>query len=225
MRLPHFTAPKDKPRNLRIVSFERELELLRFALEHADQFDHFAPFIPAIQTLLETGQWTDGHLSWELREGDFREMILKETYRPHLIYFDPYSSKKNREMWTVDCFKSMRAISREDGTCSLLIRRRRRFGWPFWPGDFFLGKGPASGPKKRPPLPRRSCLILRIRWAPSGLEDGSAHIPNFRLSFHPKVLLRFANLFELIRNSSTFREVQPMKIVLWASRHFSKATS
>lgn len=138
-------------RPLRIVSFERELELLRYALKHAEKFPHFEGFVPAIQTLLERGEWNSGNIAWELRHGDFRQLIETEVRRPHLIFFDPYSSKVNREMWSVDCFKSLRRISREaaeGGTLLYTYSQATPVRVAILAGGFFLGHGPATGPKE-----------------------------------------------------------------------------
>ena len=138
-------------RPLRIVSFERELELLRFALKHADRFAHFAGFTTAIETLLEKGEWSGPKVAWELRHGDFRELIQTEKHRPHLIYFDPYSSKVNREMWSVDCFKSVRRVSRESaegGTLLYTYSQATPVRVAILAGGFFLGRGPSTGPKE-----------------------------------------------------------------------------
>lgn len=144
---------KDTPgaRPMRIVSFERELELLRYALKHADRFEHFAGFTEAITVLLEKGEWSDGSVSWELRHGDFRKLIETEKRKPHLIFFDPYSSKVNREMWSVDCFKSLRAKSREaaeGGTMLYTYSQATPVRVAILAGGFFLGHGHASGPKE-----------------------------------------------------------------------------
>ncbi len=138
-------------RPLRIVSFERELELLRYALKHAAQFAHFAGFTEAIETLLDKGEWSEGKISWELRHGDFRKLIENEKYKPHLIFFDPYSSKVNREMWSVECFKSLRAKSREaadGGTMLYTYSQATPVRVAILAGGFYLGHGHASGPKE-----------------------------------------------------------------------------
>ena len=133
---------------LRIISFERELELLRFALKHADQFAHFAGFVPAINQLLESGAWTDGKINWELRHGDFVDLIKTETVRPHMIYFDPYSSKVNREMWSVETFQKLRALAHPAGTRLYTYSQATPVRVAILAAGFFVGHGPASGPKE-----------------------------------------------------------------------------
>jgi len=138
-------------RPLRIVSFERELELLRYALKHAEKFDHFTGYVAVVNELLQKGRWSDGQVTWELRHGDFLQAIKSEPHRPHLIYFDPYSSKVNREMWSVSCFKSLRAISRgadQGGTMLYTYSQATPVRVAILAGGFFVGHGLSSGPKE-----------------------------------------------------------------------------
>ena len=87
-------------RRLHIVSFENNLELLRFALANANAFDHMRGFEEALTTLLETNHWESptGLVTWDLRPGDFLELIDHETYYPELVFYDPYSPAVNQEM-------------------------------------------------------------------------------------------------------------------------------
>ncbi|NJM09541.1 MAG: methyltransferase [Bdellovibrionaceae bacterium] len=138
-------------RPLRLVSFERELELLRYTLLHADKFDRFTGFTEVITELLEKGRWSSGRIAWELRHGDFLDAVKTEVYRPHLIYFDPYSSKVNREMWSVSCFKRLRALSRDEaegGTMLYTYSQATPVRVAILAGGFFVGHGLASGPKE-----------------------------------------------------------------------------
>ena len=99
---------KNLPRPLRIVSFEIDMRLLRFALDHSHEFDHFKGFEEAIAAILNVGSWNQGHISWELYEGDFLQRIEEVNKKCHLIFYDPYSPKQNQEMWTTQCFKKLR---------------------------------------------------------------------------------------------------------------------
>lgn len=137
-------------RKLRIISFERELELLKFALEHSAHFEHFKGYESILTEILTTGKWSDGTISWELRHGDFLSFIEIETYRPHLIFFDPYSSKVNQEMWTTNCFKKIRALAREPaegGTSLFTYSQATRIRVALIYAGFFVGYGSATGLK------------------------------------------------------------------------------
>ena len=103
-------APPARP--LHIVSFENNLSLLEFALQNAAAFPHMTGFETALRSLLRDLNWKSpcGMITWELRPGDFRDVIQKDAptlVMPQLIFFDPYSPSVNREMWTLECFQDL----------------------------------------------------------------------------------------------------------------------
>ncbi|HMN67751.1 MAG TPA: MnmC family methyltransferase [Bdellovibrionales bacterium] len=134
-------------RPLRLVSFEREMKLLRFALDHADLFDHFKGFETAVQSILETGCWTEEGLTWELRHGNFVELIDSEPTAANLIFYDPYSSRKNQEMWGADIFRKVRAKCAQDAVL-FTYSRATPVRVAFLKAGFYIGKGLATGAKE-----------------------------------------------------------------------------
>lgn len=137
-------------RPLRIVSFERETSLLRFALDHAGSFDHFRGFERAMENLLADGTWQAEGMTWELREGDFLDRIGKEAHGADLVFFDPYSMTVNPEMWTVECFRQIRAKCREEseeGALLLNYSRATPFRTALFLAGFYVGQGPETGLK------------------------------------------------------------------------------
>lgn len=95
---------------LRIVSFENNLELLEFTLLHARVFDHLVGFEDALTQILSKHHWTSscGSIIWDLRAGDFLQLIESEPFVADLIFFDPYSPSVNQDMWTLDSFTKLR---------------------------------------------------------------------------------------------------------------------
>jgi tRNA U34 5-methylaminomethyl-2-thiouridine-forming methyltransferase MnmC len=92
----------------RLVSFEIDLELIKFTLEHHSVFPHFKGYELILEKLLKDRCWEEGHIKWELHEGDFLETIDNVTSTCHLVYYDPYSPKVNQEMWTTGCFRKLK---------------------------------------------------------------------------------------------------------------------
>lgn len=138
------------PRPLRIVSFERETELLRFALAHADQFDHFKGFEAALTSILEKGTWSGPGVEWNLRKGNFLERIDEETYKADLVFYDPYSLTVNSEMWTVDCFQKLLRLCKrgsEGGAMLFNYSRATPFRVALLMAGFYVGIGPGTGLK------------------------------------------------------------------------------
>lgn len=133
-------------RPLRLVSFERDLELLQFALANAHHFSHFAGFEEAVQAILTCGKWEERGIVWELRHGNFIELIDRETHAANLVFYDPYSFKKNSEMWVPEVFRKVRAKCALDGIL-LTYSRATPIRVGLLMAGFFVGMGIATGEK------------------------------------------------------------------------------
>ncbi len=96
-------------RALQIVSFENDLNLLRFTLKHAHRFSHLDGYLDALRGLITHHHWqsADGSIDWQLRAGDFLQTIEKEPFHADVIFFDPYSPAVNQDMWTLDAFAKL----------------------------------------------------------------------------------------------------------------------
>ena len=146
----HCARSLQKRRPLKLISFEVNLELLRFALENAHHFDHFQGFEPAIAAILEHGVWREEGIEWHLRHGDFADLIEKEKEKANLVFFDPYSPKKNIDMWTEATFAKLnRACARgeEEGAVLFTYSRATPVRVAMFMGGFYVGTGLASGLK------------------------------------------------------------------------------
>lgn len=144
--------PDLKGKKFCIVSFEKDLSLLEFALKHRDQFQHFTGFESALKQILERGFWQEGELQWQLRPGDFLENIKKENLRPDFIFYDPYSPKVNQEMWTTFCFQQLYdkcKSAEEGGTLLLTYSQATKIRSALILAGFFVGLGPATGLKEQ----------------------------------------------------------------------------
>lgn len=181
-------------RPVRLVSFERDLELLRFALDHASQFEHFRGFENAIETLLAEGRWRNGTVDWQLRHGDFPELITTETSRADLIFFDPYSPAVNGDMWTVNTFKKLRLACADSGSLLLTYSRSTPIRAALLHAGFFVGAGPATGLK-----PETTQASTRLE----DLENpfGSAWLERWKRSHVPHPLEAQESEFEALRAS------------------------
>jgi tRNA U34 5-methylaminomethyl-2-thiouridine-forming methyltransferase MnmC len=140
-------AIPSRPRELRVISFERDLDLLRFALANADKFPHFYGYERPIQQLLKAGKWEAEGLHWELRHGNFLKTIKSEKLKPHLIYYDPYSQKVNSEMWSIETFREVRGTCRDD-TLLMTYSQATPVRVALLAAGFFVGRGVSSGPKE-----------------------------------------------------------------------------
>ncbi len=164
---------KDQSRPLNIVSFEKDLELLQFALNNSSHFSHFRGFETAIEEILKYGAWTQGKIQWQLRQGDFLEQIEVETTRPHVIFFDPYSPKMNQEMWSTSCFQKLHRISRppaEGGTRLYTYSQSTRIRAALLSAGFYVGYGTGTGLKEETTVAATNPLDLKHPLGQSWLQ-------------------------------------------------------
>ncbi len=145
----HCSVSLMQARPLRIVSFERDLDLLRFALENATYFEHFSGYEKNISELLEKNSTQVGNIHWELRHGDFVSLIESEKNLAHVIFYDPYSPSVNQDMWTLDLFKKLRkkCTLSEEGTLLLTYSKATPIRSALLCADFFVGAGMGTGEK------------------------------------------------------------------------------
>jgi queuine tRNA-ribosyltransferase len=95
-------------RNLRIVSFENDLDSLRLAVRHNREFPYLRHSGPA--AILAEGHWQSTRfagLTWRLVHGDFLEMISSASAPPDLIFYDMFSSQSSADQWTLVAFQQL----------------------------------------------------------------------------------------------------------------------
>ncbi|MEO6026987.1 MAG: tRNA guanosine(34) transglycosylase Tgt [Candidatus Binatia bacterium] len=109
------TALPAPTRPLHLVSFEHDVASLRLALRHAIKFPHL--HYPAPGTVLRFGEWRSElfPIVWTLFEGDFRQHLTAAP-TPDCIFWDPFSSKTDTPMWTLECLESVFAECAEHDT-------------------------------------------------------------------------------------------------------------
>ncbi|MDZ4725677.1 MAG: tRNA guanosine(34) transglycosylase Tgt [Leptospira sp.] len=131
-----------------IESFENDLTPLKLAFNNHGKFPHL--FHKAPKQILQNQNWLgdDGLLEWKLYLGDYQEMYSLARI-PDIIFYDPFSSKTNSYLWSVEFFSKLYAyLSKSEKQVSLYtysaatsIRAAMLYA------GFFVGKGVATGPK------------------------------------------------------------------------------
>jgi queuine tRNA-ribosyltransferase len=102
--------PGHELRPMRLISFENDLDSLKLAFAHSDQFTYLRHSAPA--AILKEGRWqskTLPGLSWGLVPGDFFERIAaspqsEEIPAPDLVFYDMFSFKTQARDWTRQAF-------------------------------------------------------------------------------------------------------------------------
>jgi len=143
-------ATSDLPCSLRIISFDRTLEPLEFALRHAAELGYFSGYEKAARELLDTGRALGGR--WELRLGDFPGWLRhhpRAAPAPHAILFDAFSPAKNPAMWTASLFTDLHRCLDPQRPCAMpTYSRSTMLRVTLLLAGFFVGAGRATGEKE-----------------------------------------------------------------------------
>jgi len=134
-------------RPLRIVSFENDLDSLRLALRHREDFPYLR--VDAVTALLKDGHWesrSHAGLSWLLVPGDFLETMSRAP-TPDIIFYDMFSTKTSAPLWTAATFRRVfQACAGQDAelftyTCSTANRAA------LLAAGFYVARGRNAGEK------------------------------------------------------------------------------
>lgn len=143
---------------IRIVSFDRTLEPLIFALEHSRELPFLRGWEERLRRLLKEQSIQfelpgGAKVHWETKVGDFPKWLLlpasREWPKPHAIFFDAYSPATNPEMWTVDVFRGIYQLLDPARPCSMpTYSRSTMLRVTLLVAGFFVGRGHATGEKE-----------------------------------------------------------------------------
>lgn len=149
-------------RPMRLVSFENEPSGAEFAMEEAAALGYPAGYEDALDELLERGVVElPGGLRWELRLGDFTQLVAEEPARADLIFFDPFSPASNPEMWSLPSLEGLYRC-RRPGAETRLVTYSSAFGVRagLLAAGFFVGEGPRPGERGATTLAATSLSAL-----------------------------------------------------------------
>ncbi|MBI1176705.1 hypothetical protein GC207_04615 [bacterium] len=144
-------------RRVRMVSFDRTLEPLRFARQHADTLGYFGDLTCHVDQLLKSSVVNFQHgaraVHWEVKLGDFPTLMADESITdlpaPHAILFDAYSPARNAAMWTLPLFGALQRRLSENRPCVMpTYSRSTMLRTTLLLAGFFVGVGHATGEKE-----------------------------------------------------------------------------
>ena len=125
-------------------SFERDLDAFRLALSQTGPFAHLRH--PAPHILAHRGRFERDRLAWQLHEGDFLGH-LDTAPRPDVVFYDPFSSKVDAPLWSLDTFRRLRA--RLTGPAELFTyTNSTALRTSLLAAGFHVARGVPSGPKE-----------------------------------------------------------------------------
>lgn len=170
-------------RPVKLVSFERDLDSFKLAMQHPDRFPEQKH--PAAFRLSALGFWqsTEPAIEWSLIEGDFFEK-MHEAPRPDLILYDPFSFKVDAQLWSQECFEKILTIanSGEDARGAELYTYSSSTGvrGVLLSAGFYVARGVATGVKAETTIATSKLLpgfeYLGAEWL-ARWEKSGARIP------------------------------------------------
>jgi len=163
---------RDVCARLRIVSFDRTPDALRFAAQHAEELQFPLGFESAIQQLLDGthAKFTHGSLcvSWQVQLGEFPLLLAEAASRrgsfpaPHAIFFDAFSPARNSEMWTLPLFENLFRCLDSRRPCSLAtFSRSTAARVAMLLAGFFVGVGESIAGKEETTVAANSLELIR----------------------------------------------------------------
>jgi len=161
-------ATRDVACSLRILSFDKTLEPLQFALAHGDKLPFLSGYAQHAGRLLENQSvaFSDGpqRAQWDLRLGDFPTLIADldlSLPAPHVILFDAFSPAKNPAMWTAPLFAALYRRLDPARPCAMpTYSRSTMLRVTLLLAGFFVGVGHATGEKEETTIAANDLSLL-----------------------------------------------------------------
>lgn len=145
---------KSSARRLSILSFDRSLAALELALEpaHRSAFALDGEAYFAARALFTHGAYENERISWRLYLGDLvaslRALALDVPSSADIVYWDPFSPRKNPEAWTLAAFSALRPLCRATVTLHT-YSRATQVRTALLLAGFFVGETDAIGGERQ----------------------------------------------------------------------------
>jgi len=175
------------PCSLYVHSFDRTVEALRFALQHATELTYLAGYETTIDRLLEEDQAKivekQRTVHWQLHLGDFPSLVRQSApfrhIAPHAVLFDPFSPTRNPDMWTLDLFARLFQLLDPARPCAMATySRSTMLRVTLLVAGFYVGTGQATGEKEETTIAANTPALLRWpldrRWLARARRSTSA---------------------------------------------------
>ncbi|BHH86237.1 TIGR01212 family radical SAM protein [Desulforhopalus sp. 52FAK] len=102
-------------KELHITALEMDSTVVaKAALELREENEYF-DWNNCLETLVTIGYWQENGCSIQLNWGDARHTVQQLDAQFDLIWLDAFSTQRNSELWTVDFFKKLKPLLRDDG--------------------------------------------------------------------------------------------------------------
>jgi hypothetical protein len=167
-------ASADLPCLLRVISFDRTIEPLRFALQHSEKLGYFGGYEKVVAQFIQTGRASFSHGHWELRAGDFPRLMRDNSQplpAPHAILFDAFSPARNPAMWTAALFSDLFHRLDPRRPCAMpTYSRSTMLRVTLLLAGFSVGVGHATGEKEETTIAANTPELLCEPLSPAWLQ-------------------------------------------------------
>jgi tRNA U34 5-methylaminomethyl-2-thiouridine-forming methyltransferase MnmC len=180
-------ATRNIPCPLRLLSFDRTVEPLRFALRHVETLGYFSGYEAQAERLLADrhATFSDGAraVEWTLHVTDFPTLLRQSPAlklpKPHTVLFDAFSPATNPEMWTQPLFADLFRLLDLQRPCALATySRSTMLRVALLLAGFFVGTGHATGEKEETTIAANTLALisdpLDRRWLARARRSSSA---------------------------------------------------
>jgi len=130
-------------KNLKIISLEKDSEILK-ELSSLDIPDYLKEDFDKVKIVAKKLYFNDSNTEIRVLLGDANETIkeLNETF--DAVFLDPFSPKKNPELWTLEFFKEIKKRMKQSGvlvtySCASSVRKNLK------DAGFIIKDGPCVG--------------------------------------------------------------------------------
>ena len=133
-------------RQLKLVSFENDLDSLRLALDHMAWFKYLRHAAP--RAIVSAGRWVSDTpaIEWCLLSGDFTAR-KQDAPAPDIIFFDPFSFKTDSSLWTLRAFRELMDLCGKNAVALFTYTYSTSVRAAMLAAGFFVAKGRGTGPK------------------------------------------------------------------------------
>jgi queuine tRNA-ribosyltransferase len=168
-------AATEARRPLHLLSFEHDTASFRLARRHPRRFPHLQG--PAAGRLLRVGEWRSERpaCTWTLVDGDFRARMA-DVPVPDVIFYDPFSLRTDRALWTLACFAQVFAACADHDTELFTYSAATPVRAALLVAGFLVARGAPTGTKQEttlamtPAAARRATARGRVLLGPEWLE-------------------------------------------------------
>ncbi len=164
---------EEEKSSLKVISFENDLDPLKLALANIKIFPHLKHAAP--HSLIKDQEWTNKNstIHWHLAYGDFLEKFPGAP-TPDFIFFDPFSSKTNGPLWSIETFTKMFAQVEEHDTVLVTYSTSTAVRATLLAAGFYVCEGPGFGGREASTLALTKKALNRVQTSQPGIKPLSS---------------------------------------------------